>query len=328
MEVGVVGGTGFVGRAIVRELVGAGHQVMVVHRGVHEVDDEPVGVVHAHVDRCDADGLAQALASCETVIDTYALTRTDADAVVAAAPKQSRLVVLSSCDVYQAYQGLLSGEVTDAVPLSEAAPLRTTRFPYRGKLEGMDDYDKLDVEAAVLARGGTVARLGFVIGPHDPQLREQPILRRVRAGRPAIPIGTANLIGSRVLVDDVAVGLVQMLDAPLDHVAAEAFNLVELASPTLELWARWIVEDCGADVALVRVVDRFLPPDLALFGHRSQSMQCSPAKAVAMLGWSPTDPREATRLSVAWHLSSPPPDADDDFSADDQALSHRVDPRR
>jgi nucleoside-diphosphate-sugar epimerase len=309
----------------VRELVGAGHDVMVIHRGVLEVDDEPVGVVHAHVDRFDADGLAQALASCETVIDTYALTRRDADAVVAAAPKQSRLVVLSSCDVYRAYQGLLSGAVIDAVPLSEDAPLRTARFPYRGKLDGMDDYDKLDVEAAVLARGGTVARLGFVIGPHDPQQREQPILRRVRAGRSAIPIGTANFIGSRVLVDDVAVGLAQMLDVPVDHVAGEAFNLVELASPTLELWARWIIEDCGANLALIRVLDRFLPPDLALFGHRSQPIQCSPAKAVAMLGWSPTDPREATRQSVAWHMASPPHDADDDFTADDEALAHRVD---
>lgn len=326
MQVGVLGGTGFVGRAIVRHLVDVGHDVRVVHRGVSEVDDEPAGVVHGHVDRADAAGLAQALAGCEAVIDTYALTRADADGVVAATPERARLVVLSSCDVYRAYEGLQAGVATDAVPLSEQAPVRTSRFPYRGKLDGMDDYEKLDVEAAVLARHGTVARLGFVIGPHDPQRREQPVLRRVRAGRPAMPIGTATFVGSRVLVDDVAVGMAQLLDAPHDHVSGETFNLVELTSPTRELWARWIVEDSGAELELVRVADDTLPEDLVMFGHLPQSMHCSPAKAVATFGWSPTDPRDATRRSLDWHLANPPPEADDDFAADDEALAQPADP--
>lgn len=166
-----------------------------------------------------------------------------------------------------------------------------------------------------------MARLGFVIGVHDRQRREEPILRRIRAGRPAMPIGTANFVGSRVLVDDVARGMAQLLEAPLGRVAGEAFNLVETASPPISLWAQWIVEDADSDLALVRVADDCLPADLGLFGYVAQPMHCSPAKAAAAFGWSPSHPRDATRQSVVWHLANPPDHVEDDFSADDEALA-------
>lgn len=320
MRVSVLGGTGFVGRAVVRELAFAGHDVQVLHRGQQEVDDEPAGVTHVHVDRADGDRLREALVDMDAVIDTYAMTAADAAAAVSAVPKHARLVVLSSCDVYRAYQSLRAGTVTDAVPLTEDAPVRTERFPYRGEIEGMDDYEKLDVEAIYLGSGGTVARLGFVIGAHDGQRREEPVLRRVRASRSKLPIGTANFVGSRVLVDDVARGIAQLLAVPPARVTGETFNLVEAASPSIALWARWIVEDAGADIDLVRVADDHLPADLELFGHIAQPMHCSSAKAVAAFGWSPNSPREATHRSVAWHMANPPDNAEDDFSDDDDAL--------
>ena len=40
MRVAVIGGTGFIGRAIVAELEAAGHAVLVVHRGERESDSE------------------------------------------------------------------------------------------------------------------------------------------------------------------------------------------------------------------------------------------------------------------------------------------------
>ena len=41
MRVVVLGGTRFIGRAVVAELVAAGHDVLVVHRGQHEPVDLP-----------------------------------------------------------------------------------------------------------------------------------------------------------------------------------------------------------------------------------------------------------------------------------------------
>jgi nucleoside-diphosphate-sugar epimerase len=40
-----------------------------------------------------------------------------------------------------------------------------------------------------------------------------------------------------------------------------------------------------------------------------------------LLGWEPTDPHEALRRSVAWHLAHPPDDASGDLGADDRALA-------
>src|SRR5688572_9511167 len=154
MRVVVLGGTRFVGRAVVADLLGAGHEVLVVHRGENEPPDLPIAE-HAHVDRRDQEALRDVLASFrgEALIDTFASTRLDAETVVAALPCDVRLLVLSSMDVYRAYSSVLAayssvhaGTETDAVPLDESSPLRTERYPFRGLLLGLENYEKLDVE--------------------------------------------------------------------------------------------------------------------------------------------------------------------------------------
>ncbi len=52
MNVLVIGGTRFIGRAIVEELLRRGHTVTVYHRGRHEVEF-PSPVAHVHGDRRD-----------------------------------------------------------------------------------------------------------------------------------------------------------------------------------------------------------------------------------------------------------------------------------
>ena len=50
MRTAVLGGTRFIGRAIVDELLAAGHEVCVIHRGEHEPGDLP-DVEHLHIGR-------------------------------------------------------------------------------------------------------------------------------------------------------------------------------------------------------------------------------------------------------------------------------------
>lgn len=134
----------------------------------------------------------------DAVVDTHALTAGDVDTVLPALPDVPA-VVLSSQDVYQAYVGLRTGQHVAAVPLTEDAELRHDRYPYRGaSVPGVPpDFDKLDVEERWLPRGAVVLRLPMVYGPHDGQMREDIVLRRVRAGRRQMPIGTGNLLWSR-----------------------------------------------------------------------------------------------------------------------------------
>src|SRR4051812_28732847 len=223
LRVVVLGGTRFIGRAIVDALLDAGHHVLVVHRGQHEPDDlTPID--HLHADRLALGAVARDLDDFapQAVVDCAAFGAADADAVLEAFPGNDRhLVVLSSMDVFRAYGSLHAGTVTDAVPLDETSPVRTERFPYRGQIPGMDDYDKLEVEERWLGRGGTVCRLPMVIGPRDYQRRQELLLRRVRAGRPQIPIGAGTALLTHGFVDDVAVGVRLVIESGL---RGEVFN--------------------------------------------------------------------------------------------------------
>ena len=140
----------------------------------------------------------------DAVIDTRAMTAADASAVLPHLP-DAHLVLLSSIDVYRAYELLLAGQGGEPVPLTESSALRTGRYPLRDLLPGLGEhYDKLDVEPLYLSRGGTALRLSLIYGEHDGQRREEFVLRRVRAGRLRIPFGPGTSLDTRCYVGDVA----------------------------------------------------------------------------------------------------------------------------
>jgi len=361
MRVMVLGGTRFIGAAIVEELDAHGHELLLVHRGEHEPADLPAAD-HLHADRRDLPHLRGAIDEFEpeAMVDTCALSTADAETALAAVGDDVRLLVLSSMDVYRAFGSVLAGAETDPLPLDETAPVRSERYPYRGRIERGDDYEKLDVEAPYLARAATVCRLPMVYGERDYQRREEPLLRRVRAGRARIPIGAGSWLWTRGYVRDVAAGVRLALES--DAAVAEVLNLGESRSWSMGLWARHVLEAAGSQaelvrvpdvllpddleelgtvpqrllfdssssvevpahdsgqIELVRVPDVVLPKDLEQFGTVHQHLLVSSAKARDLLGWEETDPHEAIHRSVAWHLAHPPEDASDDFSEDDRAL--------
>jgi nucleoside-diphosphate-sugar epimerase len=337
MRVMVLGGTGFVGAAVVEELHAGGHELLVVHRGEHEPADLPEGsgeprggapvgreVDHLHTDRQDLPHLRGPVGEFdpEAVVDVCAYSAADAETALAAVGDDVRLLVVSSMDVYRAFGAVLAGTETDALPVDETSPVRSERYPYRGRTlasTDADTYEKLDVEAAYLAREATVCRLPMVYGERDHQRREEPLLRRVRAGRDRIPTGSGGWLWTRGYVRDVAAGIRLALES--DACVAEILNLGEARSWSMGLWARHVLEAAGSGAELVRVPDVLLPGDLEALGTIPQHLLVDSSKARDLLGWTETDPHEALHRSVAWHLANPPPDADADFTADDRALA-------
>lgn len=109
------------------------------------------------------------------MILTLAMGAVDAGAAVQAfAGRASRIVLLSSGDVYRAY-GRFTGTETGPIDkglLTEEAPLRSVLFPYRYKVSSPEAleywYEKILAERAVLKApdsAGTVLRLPKVYGP-------------------------------------------------------------------------------------------------------------------------------------------------------------------
>jgi len=319
VRVVVFGGTRFIGRAIVEELAAAGHDLLIVHRGKLEPDDMPA-MQHLHTERTELAAHHKELAAFgpDAAIDCRALTRTDAETVLAALPGEPRLVVISSIDVYQAFGALNEDRETDPVPLDETSAVRPTRYPYRDLMPGMEQYDKLDVEDVYLPRGATSVRLPMVYGEHDYQLREEFLLRRLRAGRDRIPFGSGMWLACRGYVRDIARGvhLVLKTRAAAGHV----LNLCEDRTYSMRMWTRMILDSAGSDAELVRVSDELLPEDLKPTGTMSQHIAVSAQKARSMLGWTTSDPAESLRTTVRWHLANPPPNPNLDFTADDVAL--------
>ena len=314
------GGTRFIGRAIVDELAGAGHEILVVHRGSLEPVDMPA-VEHLHVERADLVAHRKELAAFrpDGAIDCRALTRGDAETVLEALPSDVRLVVISSLDVYRAFGALNQDRETDPVPLDETSPVRPKRYPYRDLMPGMEQYDKLDVEDVYLPRGATSVRLPMVYGEHDYQQREEFILRRLRAGRDRIPFGSGSWLACRGYVRDIARGVHLVLQTPA--AAGHVLNLCEDRTYSMRMWSLMILDAAGSTAELVRVADNLLPEDLKTTGTMNQHIAASAQKARSMLGWTTSDPAESLRTTVRWHLANPPATPNLDFTADDLALA-------
>jgi nucleoside-diphosphate-sugar epimerase len=321
MRVLILGGTRFIGRRIAADLVARGDDVTVVHRGKTETED-PDGCAHLHADRATFSGLSGRVRALrpDAVIDTLAMTKADAEAVLPHLP-DAHLVLLSSIDVYRAYELILADRGGEPVPITEESPVRQGRYPLRDLLPGIGErYDKLDVEPGYLARGGTALRLSMIYGEHDGQRREEFILRRVRAGRRRIPVGAGTTLDTRGYVGDVASAVLAALAAP-STAAGQVYNVGDLATDTVRDYAVRILAAAGYEADLVRVPEKLVPEDMEATKGIAQHLLVDSRKAVTQLGWRPTDPAETIPVSVRWHLAHPPADPDQDFSPDDRALA-------
>lgn len=308
MRVLVLGGTRFLGRALVAELLGAGHTVAIVHRGNHEVDFGP-DVDHIHCDRRELTARRGELAAFapDVAIDLAAMTAADAEALDAAIDPAVRLIAASSADVYRAFGSIYSGTVTDAVPLPEDAPLRTEPPPDRVAMEGWtydsSAYEKLDVERIYRARGATICRLPIVYGEHDYCRREECVLARVRAGGRRIPVGPGTLLISRGYAPELARAL--RLAAEQDE-RGGVFNLAERECASVRLWIEAILAAAEHEAELVRVPEEEIPDDLGFSADIPQHLLVDPGRAERLLDWTHAPWRECVGRSVRWHLANPP----------------------
>jgi nucleoside-diphosphate-sugar epimerase len=339
MHVLILGGTGFIGPAVVEHLAAAGHRVALFHRGRSE-ENAPPGVQHVHGDRTRLAEHATELGRLgpDVVIDMRPLVERDAEAAVAAfRGVAGRLVVVSSGDVYRAYGRLHGSEpgLPEPLPLTEDAPLRERRYPYRGAVprapddpwRWVDDYDKILVERAAQSAPdlpATVLRLPMVYGPRDEQHRLAAYLRRMDDGRPAILLdeGLSDWRTTRGYVDDVGAAIA--LAAVSDRAGGRTYNVGEAEASTEVEWVQAIAAAVGWRGRIVPLTAARLPEHLRFPGSLAQSLVLDTTRLRRELGYAERVPRaEALARTIAWEREHPPPGPDrraEEYAAEDTAL--------
>ncbi|MBK6489039.1 MAG: NAD-dependent epimerase/dehydratase family protein [Gemmatimonadetes bacterium] len=242
----VIGGTLFIGRALVEQLLTRGDEVVIMHRGTGTPFGGRVGEIRC--DRNDISGVRSALADrrFDVVYDNvYDWQRgTTAEQVAAAARAVSnglrRYVFTSSVAAYP-----IGG------PYDEDAPLTSADDP--------NDYarHKAESERALFALGRhdgvgvSTLRPAFVYGPNNPFDREAFFWDRICAGRPIIIPGDGTATMQWVHAHDVARAAVLAADREVAN--GRAYNLGNTPPITQAEFVLALARAAGREATLVHV---------------------------------------------------------------------------
>jgi len=303
----VLGGTAFVGRAIVEDALRTGAEVSLFGRSRTGTELFP-GVPRLTGDRDTGDYAALAGGRWDAVVDVSGyVPRHVGQAMDALGGRAGRYLFISSHAVYQKIEH--NADPTENAP--RRVPLRDTEW-----LAG-DNYGRLKVacEDDVLARYGdqaTIVRPGKVAGPHDWQDGLTYWVRRAARGGPvAVPTDPAQpvqVIDSR----DLARLVVQLVADGRPG----AFHAVGPAEPvTLGGLIQTCARVAGTHVEIVPVpaVPGFFP----LVRDNWPGQRRSPAKARA--AGLPATPLDVTVADVlAWDRERGEPPMDGGFTPEQE----------
>ena len=323
MTIAILGGTGFIGRAVADRAGRRGLKPIVLARGQHPLD-LPSGAIFEAVDRMDRDGLLAALRKhqVDTVIDIYALGLLNTRAVLDAMGEiGGRYVLLSSIDVYSNYGGLLRRESppVQAEPAGEDDPLRGFRYPYRGNphrpkgvnAELFEDYDKIVIEEAARADARfatTIIRAPMIFGPRDPQHRFAWVINAVRAGGLVkMDERAAKWPNSYGYVDDIAAAI---LTAALDpRAAGRTYNVGQsfVRTPIEWLLSFAVVMNKPIEVETVPAEEKALLHERAEASDLRYPLTLDTTRIRRELGFTePTPEREALLATIAYESQQAP----------------------
>ncbi len=306
MRVLVVGGTGPTGPHIVEGLVTGGHDVTVLHRGVHE----PPGLAdvrHLHADPHFHDPFVDALGSSpfDVAIVMYGRVKILAAALQG---RCERLVGIGGTPVYQGYFPQ-AGSAELAVPVTEAHPI--VRFA--GDSPALQFSRRLaEAEAAIFEfhPRATIVRFPMLYGPRNPRPHEWSIVRRVRDGRQhmILPDGGYQ-VHTRCATRNAAALVLAAVDQP-EVSAGQVYNCGDPESWSLRQWAETALRLLGSHMELVSI-----PSEIAIEAAttlmplgNTTATHCivSTEKAQRELAFQPVvQPIDALAEVLAWYESDP-----------------------
>lgn len=183
MRILVIGGNGFIGSPLLRELRDSGHQLAILHRGAQSTTpDNDFVLIAGDRNRLSESRTQIEQFSPDVIIDLILSSGEQARQLMEFSQGLAeRVVAISSMDVYRAWGVVVGSEAgpLEPLPITEDSPVRSIRNLYPPETIKMlqsvftwidDHYDKVAVEEAILNDPripGTVLRLPMVYGPGD-----------------------------------------------------------------------------------------------------------------------------------------------------------------
>ena len=253
----LLGGTGQIGRATAAHLIDAGWTVTIAHRGLRPPPLALLerGAIEVTFDRDEPGALARALGSgADALVDALAYDEIHARQLIDIQGAVGSLIVVSSSSVYRDRRGRTLDEAQETGfpelpdPISEAQPTvepgPTTYSTRKAALERA----LLDEATAPL----TILRPAAVSGVGSAHAREWWFVKRMRDGRPAIPLA----YGGRSRFHTSSAANI----AALVHVAAGSpgqriLNIADPEALPLSEIAGAIASACGFSGRLVALPD-------------------------------------------------------------------------
>ena len=300
----VIGGTRFIGRHLVTDLLAHGYDVTIFNRANHDnpfADDDRVR--HVEGDRTNESALEAAASAVDpdAVFDCVAYYPREVRAATEIFADVDAYVYISSGDAYGREEIPKREDETPMRPCTDEQAVDDSGETYGNrKAEG----DRAVRRAAERGVNAFSVRPCIVYGPHDYTERLDFWIDRVnRYDRLLVP-GDGTNIWHRAYVEDVATAL-RIVAERGDP--GEIYNVGDRRLVTLEEMVDLVADALDTDAEVVHAGPRELaagglaPDDYVLY--REYPHVLSTAK-LASLGWESTPLEEAMDRSVADHLES------------------------
>lgn len=305
----MLGGTRFIGKALVARLLHEKHDVHVLSR--HPAP----GAQCVTGDRRDAALLARlAVERYDAVVDFLGMNGADTRmAIEAFRGSTHRFVHISTGSIYWVQDAARCPwiEADDSIPLRDRATADHDEFDYG--VAKRECERELRV-AAMDGFPGVIVRAPVVSGPEDWRRRDLYWVRRLLEKRPCVlPDGGHNVF-NHVYVDDL-VDLLVRLAADREAAPGEAFNACDRVFTTLRQYVSWFADVLGvqavfADVPRARIAAAGLS-DRSFYFADTKSHVLDNRKAEARFGRIFRTPDAWIPPTAAWCRAQTPDAAEE-----------------
>lgn len=326
MKALVIGGTGPTGPYLVNGLIARGYEVAMLHRGTHELDENPPEVEHIHVDPHFRETIDPALAGrkFDIVIATYGRIRVIAEALIGITP---RLITIGGPP---SYRGMFNPQ--DNYPPGMPIPTPENAQRIESSEEASFGWLIRQTEDTIMgfhAAGhynATTFRYPMVYGPNAIGSLEWLIMKRAQDKRKQIALADNGMtVVSRGYAENMAHAVLLAVDKP-DAAAGKIYNCADEQAVSVGAWAQmiarcmdWEFEICGIPDAYAHTSRDFLPLDTST-NHQLMDLY----NIRHDLGYRDLVPmQEAIPRTIAWMLKHRP-DNDGKFTNKADPLNYQL----